>query len=263
VDEIPLLLAPSPYHAGFCVSHGGTIFFFSTALLDFFPLPPFLGIRKQKRLAVDPLKTFDQRQRPNGEVFRFFGQRILHMFSPRLVLPWRERLQKEAAEEEAAAKKKKRIAKLHEDIQHLSIKVFEAKEKTDQVKALTAVSRMHDICENGRKHFRTKAKWHTLAELAINPADRELYSKLYSKVDEKIWRITETRAWYDNVFQPADELQGRCGTSLSTGLTLPSHRIRNVDRQRPTRAQTARNTQGNRYLQVATHFKDAWHKESL
>ena len=206
-------------------------------------------------------KTFDMTS-PTAEVFRFLRTTDLSfMYSPRLVLPWRERLQKEDAE--STQKRKKHMSNLHQSIKNLAIRVYEQKEKADDVRRSTVLARMHDICENGRNHFRTKARLHTTAEMAINPADRELYAKLYSKVDEKIWNIAETRSWYDNIWDSADQQQTRCMSSFSSGLILPAHRVHNPDRQRPTRAHTARHSQGHRYLQVSTHFKDAWSKESL
>ena len=182
------------------------------------------------------------------------------MFSPRLILPWRERLRKneEEVSHNSSQKKSKHLTKLRENVQHLAIKVFEQKEKTDRLKETTKMSRMHDICENGRNHFLTKSRLNTIAEMAVNPADRELFARLYSRVDNKIWNISETRSWYDNVWQPVETTNGRCSSAPANPLSLSLPSYRNASRQRPTRAHTARSTQGRNHMQVSTHFNEAW-----
>jgi hypothetical protein len=181
------------------------------------------------------------------------------MFSPRLVLPWRERLHRQDEQTEASAlKKKKCLAKIHRTVHNLATDVFLQKEKTDKVKRDTEMARRHAICENGKNHFQTKARLQKIAEMAINPADRELFARLYSRTDEKIWKITETRAWYDSVWSSPDLPKDRCATAQSVGLVLPSHRDSLAERQRPTRAHTARSSLGRRYMQVSTHFAEAW-----
>ncbi len=160
--------------------------------------------------------------------------------------------------EASAQEKRKRLAKLHKTVDSLAIKVFVQKEKTDTVKRDTEMARRHTLCENGRNHFRTKAELHKIAEMAVNPADRELFARLYSKTDEKIWKIAETRAWYDSVWSSPELPRDRCATVHSVGLVLPSHRDCLAERQRPTRAQTARSALGRRYMQISTHFAEDW-----
>ncbi len=188
------------------------------------------------------------------------------MFSPRLVLPWRERLHRKDEKTEALALKNKRcLDKLHKTVDSLAVKVFVQKEQTDTVKRDNEMARRHALCDNGKNHFRTKAQLHKIAEMAVNPADRELFARLYSRTDEKIWKIAETRAWYDSVWSSVDlqrdrcaTQRDRCATAHSVGLVLPSHRDCEAERQRPTRAQTARSTLGRRYMQISTHFAEAW-----
>ncbi len=161
-------------------------------------------------------------------------------------------------DEALALKKKKYLANFHKTVDSLAIKVFVQKEKTDTVKRDNDMARRHALCENGRNHFRTKAELHKIAEMAVHPADRELFARLYSKTDEKIWKIAETRAWYDSVWNISELPKDRCATAHSVGLVLPSHRDSMEQRQRPTRAHTARSALGRRYMQVSTHFAEAW-----
>ncbi len=149
--------------------------------------------------------------------------------------------------------------KLKENVKDLAIKVFEQKEATDHLKLSSRKARIHDICENGRNHFLTKARLHTISEMSVNPADRELFARLYSRVDQKIWNISETRAWYDNVWQSEEAPDHRSASAAPLGLTLslPSYDLK-ADRQRPTRAHTARVGLGRRHQQVSTHFREAW-----
>jgi hypothetical protein len=196
-----------------------------------------------------------------GQILFNSAQRLrtTRMFSPRLVLPWRERLHRQDENSEASAmNKKKCLAKLHKTVDKLAIKVYVQKEKTDTVKRDNEKARRHELCENGRNHFRTKAKLHTIAEMAVNPPDRELFARLYSKTDDKTWKIAETRAWYDSVWSSSELPRDRCATAQPVGLVLPSHRDSLAERQRPTRAHTARSALGRRYMQVSTHFAEAW-----
>jgi len=58
--------------------------------------------------------------------------------------------------------------------------------------------------QNGsqRRGFIASAQMEHRSELALRPPDRQIYSRVYSKVDKDRWRLDEARTWYN---KKADE----------------------------------------------------------
>eukprot|EP00802_Teleaulax_amphioxeia_P022646 Tamp_23116.p1 GENE.Tamp_23116~~Tamp_23116.p1 ORF type:complete len:235 (+),score=29.97 Tamp_23116:341-1045(+) len=111
---------------------------------------------------------------------------------------WRERVMmtENLERTQERAKGTSRIEELKRKQLKLTHKIQWHEEEYDRAVREASLRRAPTQNGSDRRRFTSNAQAEHKSELALRPPDRQIFSRMYSKVDRDCWRLDESRHWY-------------------------------------------------------------------